>query len=186
MIKSALAAEPAPPRETLLDLAAVSYTEKLGLEGALLDFAERAHGLTPPVAIRKAVLLSQAGKPQEGLQAPRIGPADNDAKSDPVQWSLAVLQYRESIGDDAVLADWVRLGDANGDNALVQSAVLRSPSRMRDKAFWLRTIDRLKKLAGEEAVVPRVERARWLLSGRADRGGAGGGDRRPRHDADRT
>ena len=35
----------------------------------------------------------------------------------------------------------------------------------RDKAFWLRTIDRLKKLSAEDAVVPRLERRRWLLAG---------------------
>ena len=164
VIKSALSPESPAPRDTLLALASVSFVEKLGLEGAVLDFAEREYGLGPQVAIRKAVLLAQAGKPKEGLKLMQAA-RENDAKTDPTQWALAVVQYRESIDDDGVLAEWVRLGDAHTDNALVQAAILRSPSRFQDKAFWHRSIDRLKKLTGEGAVTPRVERARWLLSG---------------------
>lgn len=165
VIKSALAADAPPlPRDTLLALAAVSYTEKLGLESDILDFAEQIHGVSPATAVRKAVLLAQAGKAKQGLDLLEAA-RSNDAKSDPTRWALAVLQYRESNDDEGVLAEWIKLGDGNPDNAVVQSAILRSPSRTRDKAFWHRTIDRLKKLTGDEAVTPRVERARWLLSG---------------------
>lgn len=164
VIKSALNPDSPSPRDTLLALASVSFVEKLGLEGTVLDFAERQYGLGPQVAIRKAVLLAQAGKPKEGLKLMQAA-RDKDTKTDPTQWSLAIVQYRESINDDGVLAEWVRLGDTNTDNALIQSAILRSPLRFKDKAFWHRTIDRLRKLTGDEAVTPRVERARWLLTG---------------------
>jgi tetratricopeptide (TPR) repeat protein len=164
VIKSAIAPDAATPRDTLLALASVSFAEKLGLEGEILDCAERLHGVTPPIAIRKAVLLSQAGKTKDGLELLQDS-RKRDTKSDPTQWDLAVLQYRENTGDTNLLSEWVRLGDANPDNALVQSAILRSPSRLKDKIFWLRTIERLKKLTGDEAVTPRLERARWLLAG---------------------
>jgi Flp pilus assembly protein TadD len=164
VIQSAMKADAPPPRDTLLALAAVSFTEKLGLESAILDFAQTAHGIAPNVSVRKAVLLAETGKPKQGLELLEKD-RKADTKTDPALWSLAVLQYRESIDDPSVLAEWIKLGDSNADNTTIQSAILRSPSRMNDKAFWHRSIDRLKKLTGDEAVVPYLERARWLLTG---------------------
>jgi tetratricopeptide (TPR) repeat protein len=164
VIKSALKPEAPAPRETLLNLALVSYVEKLGLEGNILDFAEKTYGLTPAIALRKAVLLAQKGKSKDGLKLLESA-RQSDAKTSPVIWSLAILQYRDSIGDETAVKEWVRLGESNPDDLTVQLAVLRSEARKRDKAFWLRTIERLKKLSAEDAVVPRLERARWLLAG---------------------
>ena len=168
VIRSALDEKDPAPRETLLQLSAVSFGEKLGVEREVLDFAVKVHGRTPDVAVREAVLLAQEGKPQAGLRL-LAEAAANDKKSDPTLWAIAMLRYRESTGDgadaDEVLAGWITLGNANPDSARVQQAILHSPSRYSDKAFWATTIDRLKKLAGERAVTPRVERARWLLSG---------------------
>jgi tetratricopeptide (TPR) repeat protein len=164
VIKSAMKTEAPAPRDTLLKLALVSYVEKLGLESDVLDFAERTYGMSPAIALRKAVLVAQKGKSKDGLKLLEEA-RKSDAKTNPVIWSLAVLRYRDSIGDETALNDWVRLGDSNPDDLAVQLAVLRSESRRRDKAFWLRTIDRLKKLSAEDAVVPRLERARWLLAG---------------------
>lgn len=171
VINAALKAERPAQRETLLNLALVSYVEKLGLEGNVLDFAEKTYGLTPPIALRKAVLEAQKGKSKDGLKLLETA-RKADTKTSPVAWSLAVLQYRDSIGDETAVNDWVRLGDANPDDLTVQLAVLRSDARKRDKAFWLRTIDRLKKLSAEDAVVPRLERARWLLAGDPSKGEA--------------
>lgn len=167
VLRSALDAKNPASRDTLLQLAAVSFTERLGLEQEVLDFAARMHGLTPAVAVRQALLLSQAGKPQDGRKLLEAAQA-RDKKSDPTLWAVALLQYRESTGDPTVLADWVKLGDANPDNMRVQHAILQAPARVNDKEFWINTIERLTKLTGEDAVMPRVERARWLLSG--DRG----------------
>lgn len=195
VIRSALDEKDPAPRDTLLQLSGVSFGEKLGLEREVLDFAARVHGRTPDVAVRQALLLAQEGKPQAGLRLLEEASA-NDKKSDPTLWSIALLRYRETTGDgadaDEVLAGWVTLGNANPDSARVQQAILHSPSRFSDKAFWASTIDRLKKLAGDRALTPRVERARWLLSGETsegdaleaigllrDIGGAGGADAAP-------
>jgi tetratricopeptide (TPR) repeat protein len=164
VIRSALDPKDPAPRNTLLQLSAVSFGEKLGVEREVLDFAARVYGLSVPIAVRQATLLAQDGNPKAGLKLLEEAAA-KDTKSDASLWSVALLQYREGTGDAGVLADWVRLGDANPDNARVQQAILQSPSRTGDRAFWLRTIERLKRLTAPDAVNPRVERARWLLAG---------------------
>ena len=166
VVRSALDEKDPAPRQTLLQLSAVSLAEKLGMERKVLDFTARVYGLSVAVAVRQAALLSREGNPQAGLKLLQEAAA-SDRKSDPALWSITLLQYRESTGDAGVLADWVRLGEANPDDARVQQAILQSPSRTADKAFWLRTIERLKRLSAPDAVNPRVERARWLLAGDA-------------------
>lgn len=164
VIRKALDGKEPAPRDALLRLAAISFSEKLGLEQEILKFAVEAHGIAPSVAFRQAMLLADGGKPLEGRKLLERSMRE-DQKADPAVWAVALLQYRENTGDPDVLPEWVRLGEANPANVLVQQAILQSPARLKDKVFWDRTIVRLKKLTGDDAVMPRVERARWLLSG---------------------
>ncbi len=163
VIHAAMDAEHALPAETLARLAVVSNSQQLGAEQEIMAAAEKLHGSTPGIALRQALLLADSGKPQDGLQL--LQKAQAAAKSDAVRWRIAVAEYRDWIQDKDVAKEWVDLGDANPKDLAVQTAVLRSRARFADRDFWQRSIDRAKKLTGEEGVLWRLERARWLLSG---------------------
>ena len=57
---------------------------------------------------------------------------------------MAVAAYLERAGDPAAAKTWIDLGDDYPSDLLVQSAVLQSAARYQDRAFWKRSIDRLK------------------------------------------
>jgi Tfp pilus assembly protein PilF len=168
VIKGALAADPPPPPQVVARLAAVSRDNGLGLDGAA---AQKLRGNladgSPSAAFAAAVERNDAGKPAEGvtLLNEARAKATNVSPAEEVQWKLALAQYLDLTHDAGALAGWVGLADANPNDLSVQSAALRARCRQQDRAFWRRTIDRVKQLTVENSQLWRLEEARWLLTG---------------------
>jgi Tfp pilus assembly protein PilF len=164
-VRASLNAEKTLDPQTIQRLMTVSREQKLGLEPQLSAASAAAPAApTPHSALVQAAELAKAGKPQEGLAL--LQTQSKAATTQPVQWQLALVQYREAIGDPSAAGDWVALGDAHPDDLSVQSSILKSGASARaDRAFIARTIDRLKALTGPEGQTWKIERARWLIGG---------------------
>lgn len=166
VVKAALAADPPPPNETFARLSQVSREEHLGLEDLLLDRAEKSQGLTPAITFARATALYEGGKPKEAMDL-LVAQRQNHPREP--SWLLAEAQFRDMVRDPDALKSWTELADANPGDLFVQYGALRSPSRAGDRAFWRRTIDRVKGLTGNSGQVWRLEDARWRLADPADR-----------------
>jgi predicted Zn-dependent protease len=163
-ISKALKADPAPGEGTLLRFAAVSRSYDLGLVDACLDRSEQAHGLTANLAYARAINKFARNEGAEGLALLKAA-RERSGKADTIDWQLALARYLEVIQDTGAKDEWVRVGDANPDNRLVQQTVLDVRSARADRAFIDRSIERLRKLTGDEGVSWKLARARWLLAG---------------------
>jgi tetratricopeptide (TPR) repeat protein len=148
---------------TVLRMLAVSRAHKLGLENELQSVGDDGKD-TPRVALARAADLASTGKPQDGLAL--IQSKAKAATTQPTEWELAVIQYKELIRDPGVAAEWVAFGDAHPNDLSVQNAILKAAtSARRNREFFARTIDRVKALTGPEGQTWKLERARWLLGG---------------------
>ncbi len=148
---------------TLLQLVAASRAHGLGLENELLSTpAAREGDSTPRVALAQAANLADSGKPLDGLTL--LQNRAKKAATQPVQWQLAIAQYKEIIHDPSAIKQWTDLADANPDDLSVQNAVLKNAISARaDRDFIARTIDRVRNLTGPEGQTWKLERARWLI-----------------------
>lgn len=155
-------ADKALPQKTLLDLSNVSDVRELGQGDAIREQAQKVYGLTPEIAAAEAQALFDSQKPADGL---RLLQNAANGKQPKAPWALAIAQYKELIGDATAQKDWIALGDQNPHDLQVQTAVLDAPSVRQDRAFWERSIDRLKELTGEQGLAWQIERSRWLLAG---------------------
>lgn len=161
VVKAAIAADPPPPNETFARLSQVSREEHLGLEDQLLDRAEKTQGLTPAIAFARATSLYESGKQKEAID---LLEAQRQSHPKEPSWLLAEARFRDMAHDPGALKNWTDLADANPADLFVQYNALNSPSRVDDRAFWRRTIDRVKGLTGDSGQAWRLEDARWRLS----------------------
>ena len=166
-IQAILAADQAPPQGTLLQLAETSRRAQLGVENDCLQRCAEVYGLTPDLAYAQAVMLAGDGQPENGrerLASARAAAAEPDSAG----WRLVHARYLQSIADEGARDAWIALADDLPNNMAIQRLALQSISARTDPAFADRTIERLRKLTGEESLGWRLPRARWLLA--ADQG----------------
>lgn len=161
IVKSAIAS-PIPLPETAFEqLLQASQQEHWELESQILQAAEQAHGLTPGIAFDRAIALHRNGQGAEALQQLdallRTHPND-------VIWQLDGVRFRDATGQPDAAQRWVRLGDAYPNDIRVQYAALSAPCRFADRAFWQRTIDRVKNLTGVDGQEWQIEQARFTLA----------------------
>jgi cellulose synthase operon protein C len=166
VIQKALAAQPELDAQTLVKLAQVSHENKLDQESAIVDLLGKSNQIIPQSALDRAILLANMGKPVDGLQF-IVSQRDTIGNNSP-DWQLAVVRFRDAIGDPGTVDAWALLADTNPNNLQVQQAVLRGGSTWSNRALIDRTIDRLKSLTGDEGIEWRLDRARWLLSSDTD------------------
>jgi len=162
IVKSVAESQKAPSQGLLLRLAEVSRARKLGLEDQCLQRCEKAYGMTPSVALALAQRQSRAGQPEAGLKilqdAQKKGSSSNSK-----QWQVTLARYLESINDSRARKAWRSLADAFPGDPQIQRLVLKARSVWSDRDFVDKTIDRLKKLVGDDSTSWRLPRARWLM-----------------------
>jgi len=166
-VNAALASPKPYPLDSLLKLAGASRQQKLGLEEQILALASKAYGQVPQVALARAMVLADAGKPADGMAFLEDAIAAS-GQAETLPWQFILAQYRESIRDPQAGMNWAKLGDANPENLTVQNATLNAPSRYNQRDAWSKAIERMKVLTGDSATGWRIERARYILSGVVD------------------
>ncbi|MFN0132413.1 MAG: hypothetical protein ACKVW3_07785 [Phycisphaerales bacterium] len=133
--------------DTIRRLAAVSRSERLGLEDIALKKAEEVYGKTATIEYTRACQLADAGRPEEGLVQIRNAVA---AKPGDSSMRLAEARYLERIGHRDAGSAWRALGEAFPDDLFVQRTVLESVAATEDRAFIDRTAARYQKAQGQE------------------------------------
>jgi tetratricopeptide (TPR) repeat protein len=160
-IRQLLEATPAPAESTLLELCKLSNYLKLGAEEECLQASERAHGMTPNLALLRVALLVRAGKTDDAkayMEKARAGGA-----ADPEAWAIAWCQTLEAVRDERAAAEWKTLSATREGSAKAQWAALAASSVRRDRAMTGEVLDRLAKVVGEDGLTWRLEKGRWLL-----------------------
>jgi predicted Zn-dependent protease len=166
MLKAVTDTSEHPSEASLLGWAQLSRELKLGLEDQCLTRCVALHGLTPQIAFLQAFLLFDAGKADEGLQSLRARIAESHAPgASSAAWELVEARYLDLMQSPQALAAWSRLSDAHETDLLVQQAVLSSPEARKDRDLQARSIDRLRRISGQDNPAWRLARARWLVSG---------------------
>ena len=168
--KGALGAEKPPGVMTLLSLAAISRTERLGLEGQINALIEKSgEPMTPALALARAGELAASGSAAAGLKFLEDHAAKH-AGAGGAAWQLAIAQYREQTRDPKAAEAWLTLGEAHPGDIAVQTGILRSAASAKgNRPFIERTIDRVRTLTGGEGTLWKIERARWLLGSDRER-----------------
>ncbi|HWE04200.1 MAG TPA: hypothetical protein VG326_17470 [Tepidisphaeraceae bacterium] len=161
-VDEAMKADPPLPMETLAQLAETCDSENLGMGAEVRDIARKTQGVTPEISLSQARAMLRAGHGAQGLEF-ILNAARGREKE--IAWRIAVALYREAFGQPDALKDWISLGDQYPGDLRLQQTILRAQSRTRDRAFWARTIERVKAITGEQGLLWRMERSRWLLAG---------------------
>lgn len=161
-VKAALALQPPLSDEVLTRLARACDQEQLGLSQQILQKAEQVHGTNPALAVARARELYASGKKDEALALIR-GLRENHPND--ATWQLAEARFEDEIGDASAIKLWVQLADAHPNDLTIQSDALASPSRLSDRSFWRRVIDRVKAQTGSDGLLWQLEDARWQLTG---------------------
>jgi lipopolysaccharide biosynthesis regulator YciM len=164
-IKKALAATPAPAPAVLNRLAAASRTYKLGMEGACYDALGRGGQASATLALSKALAVYLDGKKDEALA--QVATARR-AAADSREWAVASARLLDVARDPKASSAWIALADGSPDDLSVQQLALSARSVRGEREFIDRTIERVKRLSGNDGVQWRVARARWLLDGVAN------------------
>lgn len=162
-LTQALAVQPPLPVDTLLRLLAINDTEKLGMDSQLQAAVGDRDGARLPVAVQAARKLLAAGKADEGLASLLESQKKAGGQADP-KWMLAIASYRDEASNADAVAAWNELAKKVPDDLYVQTQVLKSPTRFKDRSLWKNAIDRVKVLSGDDGALWKLEQARFLLA----------------------
>ena len=120
------------------------------------EMARKTQGVSPEMSLSQARAMLRAGKGAEGLKTLLTATKGHEKE---VSWRIAIALYREALGQGAALRDWVALGDQYPADLQLQQTILRAPSRVRDRAFWARSIERVQAITGEQGILWRMDAA---------------------------
>lgn len=164
LVRDVLNGTSPPPLQTLLNLQVVSRQEKLALDQEIFDRADKAYPDNASLALAKALDDAHAGNAQAAVKTfeKAAGKHEHDA-----DWQVDRAQLADALGDPDALKLWSRAADDNAKSLFVQHALLLSPTRLRDRSLWRRTIDRVQTIIGPEARLVQLEDVRWKLASNA-------------------
>lgn len=149
----------------LLRMAAISSTASLGLEDAALNAYEKRKGMTPELAITKAMIKLYAGQKAEAASGFDADFAARKTDVSERDWLMCKARLYETLDKPDAGRTWIALADAYPDDAVVQRIASASRSVRADREFQARVIERLKKLTGDRGVAWRIADARLKLDG---------------------
>lgn len=161
-LDAALRAQSPMSESLLLNLGTISRDNKLGLEDACFARSEREHGLGANLAFARAVNLFQQGQAETGkklLESAR----ERSGHADALSWRIARARYLDLTTDPAARPEWETIADQQPDNLAVQQMAIIANATRTDRPFTERAIQRLRQLSGDQGVLWRLARARWLV-----------------------
>jgi predicted Zn-dependent protease len=160
--------QPVPGEQFLVAVADKSRQYGLGIQSECLAASRKAHGVTPGLAYAQAVDRFLAGQKDQAVSG-----FDADArvagKPQDLSWRQARAELLDFTASPDAKVAWIKLGDEFPNDITVQHAFLTARSMQGDWDAMGKAINRLKTLAGENAVEWRMAQARLeVLSPRND------------------
>jgi tetratricopeptide (TPR) repeat protein len=162
--RQALAKSPPMPAASIIRLAELSESLRLGLEDECLARSEQAHGVTPDLAFVRAKRLADAGNKAQGVALFEKARAAAQGRSKG-EWDAGWARLLELCADSRAHEAWVAAADGSPNDALLQWMAISATSVQSDRAFVGRVLDRLEQRLGDQGITWRLSRARWLLDG---------------------
>ncbi|MFA9478191.1 tetratricopeptide repeat protein [Phycisphaerales bacterium AB-hyl4] len=163
-VAAALEADANLPSAVMVQLAeAMASADAPELERQLLDRMDLAEGSTSNAArIQQVQAMVEAGQGGQALAVinQQVDTTEGDEKR---SWRLLKARLLDQLGDARALAAWVELVDDYPQDAGVHQRVLSSNLAWQDRELMDKVIDRVRSMAGDEALSWRVARARWLM-----------------------
>jgi tetratricopeptide (TPR) repeat protein len=166
-VRGALALPKPPSEQMLLKLAVISRAHGLGLEQSCLDLSEKAHGVSPDLALARASELVEKGKGADAVESLKSARAKSGSP-DALAWKLATARLLDLAGDGGAKPAWAELAEHNPDALAIQRAALEARSVRADRELSDKIIDRMHGISGDDGIVWKVARAKWILAGRPD------------------
>ncbi|MFN3166281.1 MAG: tetratricopeptide repeat protein [Phycisphaeraceae bacterium] len=156
-----------PPTSPMMLRTLVEQSRRLGLgvDQPIAQALAKLYSDTPEHLSDQALTLANQGKPEEGRRLIQDAMPDD---ADP-GWRRAMGNYLARINAPDTAAYWIEFADANPDALDLQLSALQVRGVREDTDFAKRAIERLKRLGGERSAHWRLEQARLLLLGEADR-----------------
>lgn len=154
---------------TLRRLAAVSESERLGIQEQAIAVAEQKFGSTPEVLYARAVDLASRQRPEEAIALLR-----DAAKKDPKDLSaqIAYARFLEGRDNAASLEAWRTVLRGFSTDMFALRSVLGSPIVAQSKETIdeaVKAYEKLTGLSGNDDVVVKIATARSLLQNRPSR-----------------
>jgi tetratricopeptide (TPR) repeat protein len=162
-LQAVLDATPAAGESTLIRLAQVAIAASIPVEDRLLDLSEKAHGVSPQLALARALAQSRKTGRESAVAAFDDARRRAANEGDPLEWEMARTPLLDAVGSPEAGPAWIRLAEAHPDVLQVQLGAIASPGAWKDRAAVARIIERLRDLAGEDGVTWQIAHATWVL-----------------------
>jgi tetratricopeptide (TPR) repeat protein len=166
-VRSLLASAPPPSESLLLRLVSISRAQALGVDAEIATADEKLHGVTPALALNRALEELAAGRTSQGLEALRAAKGRAAPSAASSAWDMAEARYLDLAGDPLATGAWRSLAERYPDDADAQQAVLTARAVQDDRPLLEQTIRRLQHILGDESLVCALARVRLLVRTRA-------------------
>lgn len=149
---------------TLLRLARIAAEAGSGLEESFLVMSESAHGVTPQLALARAIGRAGNGDSDAALKVFDELRGRAAAGTMPLDWDLARASLLDALRRPEAGASWIQLADSRPATISVQLGALASPAVWTNLDAVERVVDRVKELTHGEGLTWRLARARMIIS----------------------
>lgn len=136
----------------------------LDLGPRILQTSQRVHGVTPRIALARALDKSRAGDAGPALRLFDELRGESRDGANGADWDLARAGLLDALGDSTAGAAWIALADAQPTVLPPQLGALASHATWRDLAAVERIIARVRELTGESGITWRTASARLALA----------------------
>lgn len=167
-VAEALEADAGLPIASQLALAEVMASiDEPEMEQRLLNEVEMAEGASDGSAMRDVQAMVERGEGNEAMAiiAEQLAAAEGEQQR---AWRLWEARLLEQLGDGRAMSAWRELLTDYPQDMRIHRRALDSQAAWQDRELIATAIDRVREMAGDEALSWRVARARWLLEGPAD------------------
>ncbi len=149
---------------TLMRLAQIAATNDVDLAEQFLRSCESAYGMTPRLALARALLRARSVSPNAGLTR-----FDKDRRravdtADDLQWDLVRAAMMDRLSLPAAGESWLALANAHQESLPVQLGCLASARAWQDREAIDAVISRVEAMTGPKSSTWRVARGRFLIS----------------------
>jgi tetratricopeptide (TPR) repeat protein len=162
-LREVLESKARPDEATLLRLARIAAASGSTLENSFLDMSEQTYGVTPQLALARAVGRAANADSEASIRAFDELRGRAAAGALPLDWDLARASLLDALRRPDAGASWIQLADSRPATISVQLGALASPAVWTNLDAVERVIDRVKELTHGEGLTWRLARARLLL-----------------------
>ena len=163
-LTSVLSTDDAISADTLASLMRVSIQHELGFDSTIAGKIESQHGVTPELALIKALTTSKAEGFEQGLAV--IEQATPSPATKP--WQQTKAEYLTIQQQDSAAPLFIELAEQYPQDIPIQLAALNANNPDGQEELFAKLTTRLRDLAGEASIHWRLQQARVGMRNASD------------------